>query len=109
MKPGRSDPCSCGSGKKYKNCCMGKPEYYPTKQSSIERGQLAALAAAKRFAELESRARSMAAQYPNSGFARKLLAESLYMQVKDALHVLRKAMEFLPNDADVFTNLGGVS
>ncbi len=24
-KPGRNDPCSCGSGKKYKQCCMGKP------------------------------------------------------------------------------------
>jgi hypothetical protein len=22
MKPGRNDPCSCGSGKKYKNCCL---------------------------------------------------------------------------------------
>jgi len=24
MKPGRNDPCSCGSGKKYKRCCLGK-------------------------------------------------------------------------------------
>lgn len=23
-KPGRNDPCSCGSGKKYKKCCMLK-------------------------------------------------------------------------------------
>ncbi len=23
--PGRNDPCSCGSGKKYKQCC-GKPK-----------------------------------------------------------------------------------
>ncbi len=23
-KAGRNDPCPCGSGKKYKNCCMGK-------------------------------------------------------------------------------------
>ena len=23
-KPGRNEPCSCGSGKKYKNCCMHK-------------------------------------------------------------------------------------
>lgn len=23
-KLGRNDPCLCGSGKKYKNCCMGK-------------------------------------------------------------------------------------
>lgn len=25
--PGRNDPCPCGSGKKYKNCCSGKPMY----------------------------------------------------------------------------------
>ena len=24
-KVGRNDPCSCGSGKKYKKCCLGKP------------------------------------------------------------------------------------
>lgn len=24
MKPGRNDPCPCGSGKKYKKCCLGK-------------------------------------------------------------------------------------
>jgi SEC-C motif-containing protein len=24
-KPGRNDPCPCGSGKKYKHCCMLKP------------------------------------------------------------------------------------
>jgi uncharacterized protein len=24
-KPGRNDPCPCGSGKKHKNCCWGKP------------------------------------------------------------------------------------
>jgi uncharacterized protein len=23
-KPGRNDPCPCGSGLKYKNCCLGK-------------------------------------------------------------------------------------
>ncbi|MEX0647692.1 MAG: SEC-C metal-binding domain-containing protein [Balneolaceae bacterium] len=23
-KPERNDPCHCGSGKKYKNCCQGK-------------------------------------------------------------------------------------
>ncbi len=25
MKTGRNDPCHCGSGKKYKHCCLGKP------------------------------------------------------------------------------------
>jgi len=23
-KPGRNEPCYCGSGKKYKKCCIGK-------------------------------------------------------------------------------------
>lgn len=23
--PGRNDPCPCGSGKKYKSCCMTRP------------------------------------------------------------------------------------
>ncbi|HEX7575716.1 MAG TPA: SEC-C metal-binding domain-containing protein [Candidatus Methanoperedens sp.] len=23
-KPGRNDPCPCGSVKKYKRCCLGK-------------------------------------------------------------------------------------
>ena len=24
IKVGRNDPCPCGSGKKYKNCCLDK-------------------------------------------------------------------------------------
>lgn len=26
-KIGRNDPCICGSGKKFKNCCMGKEDF----------------------------------------------------------------------------------
>ncbi len=26
MKPGRNDPCACGSGRKYKHCCLPKTE-----------------------------------------------------------------------------------
>jgi len=26
MKTGRNEPCPCGSGKKYKNCCLVKPD-----------------------------------------------------------------------------------
>ncbi|HEX5845101.1 MAG TPA: SEC-C metal-binding domain-containing protein [Rhodoplanes sp.] len=25
-KPGRNDPCPCGSGNKYKKCCLAKDE-----------------------------------------------------------------------------------
>jgi uncharacterized protein len=27
VKPERNDPCPCGSGRKFKNCCAGKPLY----------------------------------------------------------------------------------
>jgi hypothetical protein len=33
--PGRNDPCHCGSGKKYKHCCLAKDE-------AAEREKLAA-------------------------------------------------------------------
>jgi hypothetical protein len=26
MKPGRNEPCHCGSGRKYKQCCLQKDE-----------------------------------------------------------------------------------
>ena len=34
MKVGRNDPCFCGSGKKYKKCCLGKSEQTETSQST---------------------------------------------------------------------------
>lgn len=30
-EPGRNDPCSCGSGKKYKKCCLPKKEFLDNK------------------------------------------------------------------------------
>ena len=29
-KVGRNDPCPCGSGKKYKNCCLSSGKYETT-------------------------------------------------------------------------------
>jgi len=106
MKLGRNDPCSCGSGKKYKNCCLGKSVFQPSEPSTAEFGQLAALSKEGRYTELESRALSMIRQYPNFGLAWKLLGESLYMQGKDAFQALHKAAELLPDDVDVLTNYG---
>ena len=35
MKPGRNEPCHCGSGRKYKHCCTGKDEI--AERDEIER------------------------------------------------------------------------
>lgn len=32
-KPGRNEPCPCGSGKKYKKCCLNAPE--PTSGGTV--------------------------------------------------------------------------
>ena len=68
--------------------------------------QLVALFNAGRYAELEIRARVLVEQYPNSGFAWKVLGVCLQVQGKDGLAALQKAAELLPDDADSHSNLG---
>ncbi|MFA7241735.1 MAG: tetratricopeptide repeat protein [Sulfuricellaceae bacterium] len=68
--------------------------------------ELIALFAARRFAELESRARLLLEQYPDFGFAWKALGLALQMQGKDALAALQKATALLPDDADAHIYLG---
>jgi uncharacterized protein YecA (UPF0149 family) len=29
FQPGRNEPCSCGSGQRFKNCCIGKLDHKP--------------------------------------------------------------------------------
>jgi protein O-GlcNAc transferase len=108
MKLGRNDPCSCGSGKKYKNCCLGKTEFRPHRTSvptQDEINLLDTMFIAGRYLELESWAHSLLKQYPDSGIVWKLLGLSLQMQGKDALSALHKATELLPNDAEAHGNL----
>ena len=47
-EPGRNDPCSCGSGKKYKKCCLlTKPKPYAELEKDFQLGQ-------QRIAEFEA-------------------------------------------------------
>ncbi len=115
MKPGRNDPCPCGSGKKYKKCCEAKSEFAPpapkppakgTAPTPAECNQLVALFNSGDYAELENRTRVLLERCPDSGFTWKTLGASLQMQGKDSLPALQKATELLPNDAESHYNLG---
>jgi len=106
MKPGRNDPCSCGSGKKYKHCCEGKAASRSAAPSPDQLNQLIALYNTKRYTELESRVRTLIVQYPGSGFAWKLLGASLQKQGKDALAAFQKTAALMPGDAEAHFNLG---
>ncbi|MGA7454642.1 MAG: SEC-C metal-binding domain-containing protein [Rhodoplanes sp.] len=40
-KPGRNDPCPCGSGKKYKKCCLTNDEAAENERLVAERAERA--------------------------------------------------------------------
>jgi predicted O-linked N-acetylglucosamine transferase (SPINDLY family) len=115
LKPGRNDPCVCGSGKKYKKCCEAKsgldsPAPRLSRQEAAptpaECNQVAALFSAGRHEEMEHRARLLLERYPASGFVWKALSISLLVRGKEALPAFQKAAKFLPNDAEAQLNLG---
>jgi protein O-GlcNAc transferase len=111
MKPGIKDPCSCGSGKVFKQCCGGATEVHspssPT-PSPAELNQLRSLFNARRFVELENHAQALLGQYRTSGLVWELFGLSLQMQGKDSLQAFQKTAELMPGDAGAHYNLGSV-
>jgi len=106
--PGRNDPCPCGSGKKYKKCC-GRAQLAAPRTGAVppeDLKRLIAMINTGRFSELESKAREMAAQYPDSGMVWKVLGVSERMQGKGALPALHRAAALLPDDPETHGNLG---
>ena len=126
MKLGRNDPCTCGSGKKYKKCCQDKFEQplalqkvhqqapqqktfrNSTEPNPVEAEKLIALYNVRKFTELETNARCLLEWHPNSGFLWKVLGTALASQNKESIQALEKAAELLPNDAEIHNNLGGI-
>jgi hypothetical protein len=52
--PGRNDPCSCGSGKKYKRCCLGREHERDTFARELEQHGLPLLRELGRYAVTRS-------------------------------------------------------
>jgi hypothetical protein len=61
---GRNDPCSCGSGKKYKKCCLHKEEQ--TREVSFHQEGLIKYALENYQADLAARTSEYVKQYPVS-------------------------------------------
>jgi tetratricopeptide (TPR) repeat protein len=107
-KPGRNDPCPCGSGKKYKRCCGLETVAATPAQilTSSEIGTLVALVDHDRLGEAEHRARALLTMHPNVGMLWKILGVALMRQGKDALPALRRTTELMPHDGEAHGNLG---
>jgi predicted O-linked N-acetylglucosamine transferase (SPINDLY family) len=116
LKPGRNDPCCCGSGKKYKKCCQKSAEFsppvtaqiQPAAPSSTERDQLVKLFNSARYAELESQTLVLLERFPKAGFVWKALGAALWAQGKSALSAMEMSAQLLPNDVEAQSNLAGV-
>jgi predicted TPR repeat methyltransferase len=110
-KTGRNDPCPCGSGKKYKSCCLDKlqptPVAAPKAPSPQEINVLVSLFNQHRYAEAESLARSMTENFPRDGFGWKMLGAALMQagRSEDALPHMQKAALLAPGDAGAHSNL----
>lgn len=87
---------------------MEKGSVQKAAPSPAELDQLVELFNAGRYIELENRARWLVEQFPGSGFTWKALGIALLAQEKDALHAMKMAAKFLPDDAEVHCNLGNV-
>jgi protein O-GlcNAc transferase len=109
LKSGRNDPCVCGSGKKYKNCCMGNGATHPSQHNppvQVVLGQVEAMYRERRFAELIPLLGVLVKRDPASASLWKILGSALQAQGEDGLFAFRKAATLLPKDLDVQIGLG---
>jgi len=91
IKTGRNEPCPCGSGKKYKHCCMDRCETGQSEQQAAASGAPRASAAEQaklikriekafdllsvgRYAEARNQASLLVARYPNEDRIHDILA-----------------------------------
>ncbi len=121
MKPGRNDPCPCGSGRKFKLCCGALPAAAaapgrapdapgagPPAQPQGSIAALGALVRQGRLAEAETQASLLLERSPDSGTLWKFIGVVRARQGRDALPALRRAVDLLPGDAEAHRNLGAV-
>jgi Tfp pilus assembly protein PilF len=115
-KPGRNDPCPCGSGNKYKKCCLAKEEAVEREQlAEADANAAADLVRAGKLDEAEQAARDLLLRFPNvhDGWDRLGMVYEQRGGNKQAADSYRKVIELIrqhPDDydagfEDVFTKL----
>ena len=111
MKPGRNDPCPCGSGRKYKHChgiaADGSAGAAADEAAHArELTTLVTMLHAGALDAVERRCRELLAAHPTEGMLWKILSVALLRQDRNALPALRRAAELLARDAETHVNLG---
>lgn len=125
-KLGRNDPCSCGSGKKYKRCCLPQHEAAAAERAAVAAAQAAAelprpgwawedddgldeasnrivdLVHEGKLDEAEQAARDLLVRYPevHDGFERLAMVFEARGDRTQAAEYYRKALTFMEEHAD---------
>jgi tetratricopeptide (TPR) repeat protein len=106
LKPGRNDPCPCGSGKKYKHCHGTAAQAPSAGEHTRELTTLVTMLHAGDLERVERRCRELLERHPADGMLWKVLSVALLRQGGKPLPALRRAVELLPRDAETHLNLG---
>jgi len=111
-KPARNDPCPCGSGKKYKKCCLPKDQAKADAAHSHGDDEIAAashvvvdLVHAGKLADAEAAARDLIRRYPHEPEGWDCLgvvheARSEKRQAAECYRKMRDIMRQRPDDYD---------
>ena len=115
-QPGRNDPCPCGSGRKYKQCCAGKPvtttpawpASSPPGHGEAELEQIRALRSAGRLVEAVRQARNYVARHANdpAGHAVLGMVHLAAGRAEEALPCCMQAVRLAPDVAAHHKNAG---
>ena len=106
---GRNDPCPCGSGKKYKHCCL-KREAAPVKSSAPDIQEAIAHHQAGRLPQAEFIYRRILQVEPDRADALHLLGVIAHQEEKSniAVELITKAIAINPAVPAYYSNLGAV-
>ena len=109
IRLGRNDPCSCGSGRKYKQCCLKASDQAQAQaraKASYEDGN--AHFAQGRYADAERCFRAAIVGWPDFAQAHVNLGNSLLDQGRGeaALACFRRALELQPDAKGLCMNIG---
>lgn len=114
QKTGRNDPCPCGSGKKYKQCCQGNEANVTSQRNAM----LAAVPNAMRMAVMHHQAgrtaqaeaiyRQVLDLVPNHPDAQHLLGAIALKEgnLDVAINYIRKAIKINPSNPEYHSNVG---
>jgi tetratricopeptide (TPR) repeat protein len=119
MSAGRNDPCPCGSGKKYKKCCLAKDEAQPVSvgspemqppsgmfESELDWLSNSALDAieAEKFEEAENLCRRLLSEHPDmpDGHDRMAMLREAQGRFTEAAEHYGAVLELMRRDPEAF-------